>query len=83
MSVLRFSYNIMCAMMETDQKQLLSVCSTMHIQIYAEGGPGVKQSNETALKYFKKAADQVLWGLTSRSGNVWGSTSRSGTVGLD
>ena len=43
--------------------------STRSSQIYAEGGPDVQQSNETAMKYFRKAADQVhvLWGSTASS----------------
>lgn len=28
--------------------------------MYSEGSPAVKQSNETAFSYFKKAADKVI-----------------------
>lgn len=30
------------------------------LQMYSEGSPAVKQSNETAFSYFKKAADKVI-----------------------
>jgi hypothetical protein len=33
------------------------ICQT--VQMYLEGSPVVKANNETALNYFKKAADKV------------------------
>lgn len=32
----------------------------LSLQMYSEGSPAVKQSNETAFSYFKKAADKVI-----------------------
>ena len=32
----------------------------MILQMYSEGSPAVKQNNQTAMFYFKKAADKAI-----------------------